>query len=65
MRMKEHFTNFDVSPISNNLLHGPVTQEMIDFILERNEEKLQASIEYLGDKWLLHPDNKTQRKELQ
>jgi hypothetical protein len=47
------------------MLHGPITQEMIDFILERNEEKLQASIEYLGEKWLLHPNNKAQRKGLQ
>jgi hypothetical protein len=65
MRLKEYFVDFDTQPISSNLLHGPVTQEMVDFILHRNEEKLQASIEYLGDKWLLHPSNKTQRKGLQ
>jgi hypothetical protein len=38
---------------------------MIEFILQRNDEKRQASIAYLGEKWLLHPNNKTQRKELQ
>jgi hypothetical protein len=65
MRLKEHFGNFDIYPISESMLHGPITQEMIDFILERNEEKLQASIEYLGEKWLLHPNNKAQRKGLQ
>ena len=65
MRFKEHTFDFDLHPISNNPLHGPITQELIDFILQRNEEKLQASIEYLGDKWLLHPNNKAQRKGLQ
>jgi hypothetical protein len=65
MRLKEHFSDFDICPISQSMLHGPITQEMIDFILERNEEKLQASIEYLGEKWLLHPNNKAQRKGLQ
>jgi hypothetical protein len=65
MRLKEHFSDFDIYPISESMLHGPITQEMIDFILERNEEKLQASIEYLGEKWLLHPNNKAQRKGLQ
>jgi hypothetical protein len=63
MRLKEHIS--DIQPISSNPLHGPITQEMIDFILQRNEEKLQASIEYLGEKWLLHPNNKAQRKGLQ
>lgn len=65
MRLKEHFMNFDVHPISNDLLHGPITQEMIDFILQRNEEKLHASIAYLGERWLLHPHNMAQRKGLQ
>jgi hypothetical protein len=65
MRLKEHFVDFDIQPISDSLMHGPITEEMIDFILQRNDEKRQASIAYLGEKWLLHPNNKTQRKELQ
>ena len=65
MRLKEHFTSFDIQPISDSLMHGPITEEMIEFILQRNDEKRQASIAYLGEKWLLHPNNKTQRKELQ
>jgi hypothetical protein len=65
MRFKEHITNFDIQPISNSLMHGPITEEMIEFILQRNDEKRQASIAYLGEKWLLHPNNKTQRKEIQ
>jgi hypothetical protein len=65
MRLKEHFINFDAQPISSGLLHGPITDEMLDFMHQRNEEKLKASIEFLGAKWLLHPDNKSQRKEIQ
>ena len=65
MRIKEHFMDFEISPISADPLHGPITPELIEFLQQRNEEKLQASIEYLGDKWLLHPDNKAQRKGLQ
>ena len=65
MKIKEFFSDFDISPISASPMHGPITPELIEFIKERNEEKLKASIEFLGDKWLLHPDNKMQRKEMQ
>jgi len=63
MRIKDFFTDFDVNPISPSPMHGPITQELIDFIRERNEEKRKASIRQLGDKWLLHPKNKESRKE--
>ena len=65
MKVKEFFNEFDINPISNSMLHGPITPELIDFIKERNEEKRLASIELLGDKWLLHPNNKMQRKDMQ
>lgn len=65
MRLKEHFMDFDISPISSDPLHGPITSELITSIQKRNEEKRQASIQYLGTKWLLHPDNKAQRKGIQ
>ena len=65
MRVKEFFDNFDINPISANPLHGPITPELIEFIQARNEEKRLASIKLLGSKWLLHPDNKAQRKEFQ
>ena len=65
MRFKEHVMDFDINPISADPLHGPITQELIDFIQQRNEEKRKASIAYLGEKWLLHPNNKAQRKGLQ
>jgi hypothetical protein len=38
---------------------------LIEFIQTRNEEKRKASIEFLGNKWLLHPDNREQRKVFQ
>ena len=63
MKIKDFFNDFSINPISPDPMHGPITQELIDYIRERNEQKLQASIQQLGDKWLLHPKNKEQRKE--
>lgn len=63
MKVKDFFMDFEVNPISASPYHGPITQELIDLIQQRNEEKHAASLEYLGSKWLLHPNNKTQRKE--
>jgi hypothetical protein len=65
MKMKNFFNDFELNPISADPMHGPITQELIDYIKERNEEKRLASIEFLGNKWLLHPDNKAQRKDYQ
>jgi hypothetical protein len=65
MKTKNFFNNFELSPISADPMHGPITPELIDYIKERNEEKRQKSIEMLGNKWLLHPDNKAQRKDYQ
>jgi hypothetical protein len=65
MKIKSFFNDFELNPISDSMLHGPITPELIDFIRERNEEKRLASIELLGNKWLLHPDNKAQRKDYQ
>lgn len=65
MKVKSFFNDFELNPISDNMLHGPITTEMIEFIKERNEEKRLASIEFLGDKWLLHPNNRAQHKDLQ
>ena len=53
--------DFDLDPISDNLLHGPITPEVIKHLNERNEAKRQASIEFLGTKWLLHPENRKQK----
>lgn len=55
-------SDFDLEPISDNLLHGPITPDVIQYLNERNEEKRQQSIEFLGTKWLLHPEN-MKRKE--
>jgi hypothetical protein len=61
MRIKDFFQTFDVNPISADPMHGPITQELLEYIQQRNEEKLQKSIELLGDKWLLHPHNQQQK----
>ena len=62
MRVKEFFQTFDVNPISADPMHGPMTQELIEYIQQRNEEKRQKSIEFLGDKSLLHPKNQQQKE---
>jgi hypothetical protein len=63
MKIKNFFQTFEINPISASPFHGPVTQELIEFIQTRNEEKRQKSIEMLGDKWLLHPKNQQQKDE--
>ena len=65
MRVKEFFEDFDTETISGHPIHGPVTPELIEFIQIRNEEKRKKSIELLGTRWLLHPNNREQRKEIQ
>lgn len=63
MKVKSFFDDFEINPISADPLHGPITPELIEYIRFRNEEKLKASIERLGEKWLLHPANKINLKE--
>ena len=63
MKVKDFFSSYDVEPISKNPLHGPVTDKMISFLTERNEERRQQAIQSLGSKWLVHPANQVQRKE--
>jgi hypothetical protein len=62
MRIKDFFTDFEINPISVSPTHGPVTDELIQQLRQSNEEKRQKSIEYLGDKWLLHPKNQQQKE---
>lgn len=61
MKIKDFFNSFDINPISADPMHGPITQELIERMQQRNEEKRQKSIEFLGDKWLLHPKNQQQK----
>jgi hypothetical protein len=63
MKIKDYFSDFDISPISASPLHGPFTDATLIQLQERNEAKRQQSINQLGSKWLVHPDNKVQRKE--
>jgi hypothetical protein len=62
MKIKDYFQSFDIDPISTSPMHGPVTDELVDYMRQRNEEKRQKSIEFLGDKWLLHPKNQQQKE---
>jgi hypothetical protein len=54
----------DPKPISSDILHGPVTPELMHELASRNEEKRQRSIQLLGDKWLLHPNNKVRNQNV-
>lgn len=63
MKIKDFFSDFDINPISANPLHGPINYETMTHLKERNEAKRQQAINQLGSKWLVHPDNKVQRKE--
>lgn len=63
MKIKNFFSDFEVNPISSNPLHGPVSAETIIQLQQRNQAKLQQSIQQLGTKWLVHPANQVQRKE--
>lgn len=62
MKIKDFFNSFDINPISADPMHGPITQELIECMQQRNEEKRQKSIEFLGEKWLLHPKNQQQKE---
>lgn len=62
MKVKDLFQTFDVNPISADPMHGPITDELLQYMQQRNEEKRQKSIEFLGDKWLLHPKNYQQKE---
>jgi hypothetical protein len=64
MKIKEFFFDFEAEPISDNILHGPITTDLMEFIHQRNEAKRQQSIELLGERWLLHPSN-IKRREAQ
>ena len=62
MKVKDFFQTFDINPISADPMHGPITDEVVQYMQQRNEEKRQKSIEFLGEKWLLHPKNHQQKE---
>jgi hypothetical protein len=61
MKIKDFFDTFDINPISADPMHGPITDDLIEYIQQRNEEKRKRSIELLGSRWLLHPANRQQK----
>ena len=62
MKIKDYFQSFDIDPISDNPMHGPITPKLIQHLHKSNEKKRQKSIEFLGDKWLFHPKNQQQKE---
>ncbi len=53
-----------ISIIHNNRIPAPgyFTDQEMQRLRQVNEEKRKVAIERLGTKWLLHPQNQTQRK---
>ncbi len=49
----------DIKEISETAIQTPEGKALS----EKMEEKRQRAIEYLGKKWLMHPDNHVQKKE--
>lgn len=52
----------DLEPISTNLLHSADAQGIWDYLQERNEAKRRQAISQLGDKWLMHPNNRIHKE---
>lgn len=42
---------------------GPMTEEIMTELRRRNELKRLKALEYLGEKWVLHPANSTKKHE--
>lgn len=45
-----------------NKYHGKMTEEVLEELRKKNEEKLQKAKEYLGEKWILHNSHSVKRK---
>ena len=46
-----------------NEYRGKMTEEVLEELRKKNEEKLQKAKEYLGEKWILHPVHSIQKKK--
>jgi Mg/Co/Ni transporter MgtE len=44
-------------------LRGVVTDEMLDELDKRNQERAKKLIKEMGNKWAHHPDNYVKRKD--
>ena len=47
--------------LQKDKLYEPITPEVLETIRLINEEKLKAAKDYLGNKWLLHPENRNNK----
>jgi len=48
-------------PVSKSMYHGRISDAELEAMRKRNEEAIQACIEEMGEKWLLHPSHKVSR----
>lgn len=61
-KMFLHTDNGNMTDEKEIDFNGPITSEMIEEIKRRNEEKLKKAKEYLGNKWICHPDHAVHKK---
>ena len=40
------------------VLAGPINERALRELRERNEQKRAEALQFLGDRWILHPKNK-------
>lgn len=49
------------TPVKNTIYYGRMSDKEIEEMRARNNKAIKQKIEELGNKWLLHPDNKVMR----
>ena len=49
--------DFPIKPISDNIIHGPITEELMSHLRKINEQKRKVAIKNLGSRWVLHKDH--------
>ena len=47
--------------LQKDKLYEPITPEVLETLRLINEEKLKVAKDYLGNKWLLHPENRIKK----
>ena len=49
------------NPVKDTVYYGRMSDKEIEDMRARNEKAIKQRIEELGNRWILHPDNKVTR----
>lgn len=49
------------NPVNDSVYCGRISDAELEAMRKRNEESIQARIEEMGEKWIVHPSNSVQR----